>query len=96
MSAQKFGMGKPQGAGIEPKELLSRWCYVPADPDGENATAARSIACSEQNPSAISTRTTREKWKITPSVQPNILSALPSSAERLPMDISESGLKTPL
>lgn len=86
MSAQKFGMGKPQGAGIELKELLARWCHLPADPDGEDAT----------DPSATSTRTTREKWKITPSVQPNILSALPSSAERLPMDISESGLKTPL
>lgn len=37
----------------------------------------------------------QQKWKITPSVQPNTLSAFPSSAEMLPMDISESGLETP-
>lgn len=74
-------------------EVLSRGCQIPTDLDRKDA--ARNISCSEQNPFAWSTRTITEKWKITPSVQPNILSDFPSSPEMLPMDIRESGLKTP-
>ena len=71
---------------------MSWYCEVPADL--ERKDAVRNISCSEQNPFAISTRTVTEKWKTTPSVQPNILSAFPSSTEMLPMDINESGLET--
>lgn len=40
------------------------------------------ISCSEQNPFAIATRIGTEKWKISPSVQPNLLSAFPSSTDK--------------
>lgn len=40
------------------------------------------IFCSEQNPFAMATRIATEKWKISPSVQPNLSSAFPSSADK--------------
>lgn len=40
------------------------------------------ISCLEQNPFAIATRIVREKWKISPSVQPNLLSAFPPSTDK--------------
>jgi len=79
--------------GLCSAKVLSWYCQVPTDL--ERKGAERKISCSEQNPFAISTRAITEKWKITPSVPANFLSAFPSSPEMLPGDISESVLETP-
>lgn len=66
-------------------------CQVPTDLESKDAV--RNTSCSQQTPFAMSTRAVRAKWKISPSVQPNTLSACPSSIECCPWTAESLDLK---